>query len=137
MKKYKIYVSRKENIFTIVVAVLLIAMIIWFYVGKEKNIVALIFQIPLWILIISFRIKEVRLHDNDVLELRHFIKTKSQKPISLQQISSYKLDADKNKLTIVYFRDQLRGSWTLRLSEKDIDDLISELVCRNPAILKQ
>ncbi len=137
MKKYKIHVSRNENIFTIIVAVLLIVFIVKFYFGKDKNFEPLLFQIPLWIGIIMIHIKEVRLHDNDVLELRHYVKTKAQKPISVQQITSYKIDADKSKLTIVYFREQLRGSWTLRLSEKYIDDLVSELVRRNPAIVKE
>lgn len=137
MKKYKIHVSRNEKIFTLVVAVLLIVFIIKFYFGKEKNFEPLLFQIPLWIGIIMIHIKEIRLHDNDVLELRHYVKIKSQKPISVQQITSYKIDANKTKLTIIYFRDQLNGSWTLRLTEKDIDELVSELVRRNPAIVKQ
>lgn len=138
MRKYKIHVSRNEKIFITVTLALFVAFIIWFYVGKERSILPMLMQLPLWIIVFLIQIKEVRLHDNNVLELRSYMQNKLQKPISIQQVTSYKQDTkNKNILTIVYFRDQLRGSWTLRLSEKDIDDLVSELVRRNPAIVKE
>ncbi len=138
MKKYRIYVFRNEKIFIAVTLVLLVAFIIWFYVGKDRNPEILLFQLPLLIIMFLIQPKDVRLYDDDTLEYRQYIKNKSQKPISVQQIVSYKLETkNKNKLTLVYFRDQLRGSWTIRLSETDISDLVAEFTRRNPAIVKK
>ncbi len=138
MKKYRIYVFRNEKIFIAVTLVLLVAFIIWFYVGKDRNPEILLFQLPLLIIMFLIQPKDVRLYDDDTLEYRQYIKNKSQKPISVQQIVSYKLETkNKTKLTLVYFRDQLRGSWMIRLSETDISDLVAEFTRRNPAIVKK
>ncbi|MDO5663699.1 MAG: hypothetical protein Q4G63_00400 [Bacteroidia bacterium] len=137
MKKYKIFVSRKEWAFIIVLMVLIVFLVLWFYVGKEREPWVLLFQLPWMVLIFLIQAKEVRLYDNDTLELRQYIRNKAFKPISVQQISSFKRDSkNKNKLILIYHRDQLRGDWTIRLSEKDIDALISELTRRNPAIVE-
>lgn len=137
MKKYKIYVSRKEKILFIVTIALFTVFIIGFYVVEERNALVLLFQLP-WVMVFLTQPREVKLHDDDTLELRSYVKNKAFKPISIQQIVSYKLEAkNKNKLTIVYFRNQLRGSWSIRLSETDVADLVAELTRRNPAIVKQ
>lgn len=137
MKKYKIYVSRKEKILFIVTIALFTVFIIGFYVVEERNALVLLFQLP-WVMVFLTQPREVKLHDDDTLELRSYMKNKAFKPISIQQIVSYKLEAkNKNKLTIVYFRNQLRGSWSIRLSETDVADLVAELTRRNPAIVKQ
>ena len=138
MRKYKIYDPRNEKVFVAVILALLLAFLIWYHVGKNRSPEVLLFQLPLFVILFLIQPKDVRLHDDDTLEYRQYIKNKWQKPISVQQITSYQQDAkNKNKLTIVYYREQLRGSWTICLSEKDVDDLVSELVRRNPAIIKQ
>lgn len=136
MKKYKIFVSRNEWIFIIVAIALLVALTIWFYVEKERNAFILLFQLP-WIMVFLTQPRELRLHDGHTLELRSYVRNRAFKPISVNQLISYKRDTkDKNKITLVYYRDQLRGDWTLRLSEADIEDLTNELNMRNPAIIK-
>lgn len=106
--------------------------------GKDRNPEILLFQLPLLIILFLIQPKDVRLYDDDTLEYRQYIKNKSQKPISVQQIVSYKLETkNKNKLTLVYFRDQLRSSWKIRLSETDISDLVAEFTRCNPAIVKK
>lgn len=138
MRKYKIYDPRNEKVFIAVILALLLAFLIWYHVGKNRSPEVLLFQLSLFVILFLIQPKDVRLHDDDILEYRQYIKNKWQKPISVQQITSYQQDAkNKNKLTIVYYREQLRGSWTICLSEKDVDDLVSELVRRNPAIIKQ
>lgn len=138
MKKYKTFTSQSQRMFMIAAIVLLVAFLIWYYVGKDRNPYVLLFQLPMLLFVFLTQTKEVRLYDNDMIELRQYLKNKAFKPISVQQIVSYKQDdKNKNKLTIVYFRDQLRGSWTIRLSESDIADFTTELTRRNPAISKQ
>lgn len=131
-KRYRIYTSKKEKIVVLVGIFVLLALVFLFML-KEQTYYQFIFFI-LYAVSLLFLPKEYRLTADDTLEVYHWF-GRAFKPVSLQQITSCKLEKrPKNTVSVVYFRDKLRGVRALRLSDADLRDFLSEVKRRNPAI---